>query len=485
MDLVELPTERRVAAQRTNPLASWLISSRPNFEPYGISPVWLSFRQRDLEDRYQTFILQGSLQHIRFASIAALALMLSFGFLDPIVYREKEALHFATLIRFLVLVPSPFVVFLPSFLTRYRTIAQWVGIAALGVVGIGWCVLTYNSNVVTLAYVFPAVVMDMAFGFFLVGLFFRYAFIIGIFVNAIYSAAIWTVDLPDGMAISVDVSMITIFSLFALAAYQKELISRQLFVSESRERDAQAKQRQNDSRYIAWLRQLAVFLRHEVRHPIARINSSIEIAGLASQDNPRIKPHLDNATLDAQHVWNLVERASQATDAEAFVRQGKPERVDLSRLLGECVEAYRQTNSGIEFRLEAPNDVYAEADATLTREAVGNLLGNAASFARHESTVEVFLSREGPNARIAVVNRGPTISGDTEELFGPFSSTRAGPASEHHGLGLYLVRLIAEYHGGSAGIANLSDGSGVEAAMTLPLAATPRRPSDSRGRART
>jgi signal transduction histidine kinase len=252
----------------------------------------------------------------------------------------------------------------------------------------------------------------------------------------------------------------------------------------SRSLEALARQHQNDNRNIVWLRQLAAFLRHEVRHPIARINSSIEIAGLKSPSDAQLKLHLDNATLDAQHVWNLVERASQATDAEAFVRQGKPELIDLGRLLSECLEAHRQTSSGIGFQLQALDGVYVEADATLVKQAVSNLLGNAASFAQPDSTVVLSLAREGQDARIAVLNRGPTISGDTDELFSPFRSTRTGPASEHQGLGLYLVRLIAEYQGGSAAIANLADGSGVEATIRLPIAATPRPPSDSRGRAR-
>jgi signal transduction histidine kinase len=247
--------------------------------------------------------------------------------------------------------------------------------------------------------------------------------------------------------------------------------------------DALARQHQNDNRNIAWLRQLAAFLRHEVRHPIARINSSIEIAEFTSPDNAQLKVHLENAIQDAQHVWNLVERASQATDAEAFVRQGRPERIDLRGLLRECVEAHRQTSSGVVFQLIAPDQVYVEADATLIKEAVGNLLGNAASFARPDSTIVLSLRREAQNALVGVFNRGPTIPGDPDELFGPFRSTRAGPASEHQGLGLYLVRLIAEHQGGSAGIANLADGSGVEATIILPLAVNPRLPSDSRGRA--
>jgi signal transduction histidine kinase len=108
------------------------------------------------------------------------------------------------------------------------------------------------------------------------------------------------------------------------------------------------------------------------------------------------------------------------------------------------------------------------ADRTLIKEAVGNLLTNAVSFASEGSSVSVTLEHDEPYATIRVSNKGPLIESDPDVLFGAFASTRAEPSSEHHGLGLYLVRLIAHHHGGKATIGNLKDGSGVAACIWLP-----------------
>jgi signal transduction histidine kinase len=130
-------------------------------------------------------------------------------------------------------------------------------------------------------------------------------------------------------------------------------------------REALARQSQIDTRYLAWLRQLAEFLRHEVRQPVAQINSSIEVAQLACKGNDRMASCLATAAVGSQQVWNLIERASRATDTEAFVRQSLPQWVDLAHLISEQVEAFRQTSSGNDLSLQNSATVRVYCDPNL------------------------------------------------------------------------------------------------------------------------
>lgn len=277
----------------------------------------------------------------------------------------------------------------------------------------------------------------------------------------------------DSLLIVNDFFLVSALVSGASVTYLLERLFRSQFLGErelAAEREALAQKHQADGRYLDWLSQLAAFLRHEVRQPVAQITSSMELISLAQGQDDRVRPYVANASLAVQQVYNLIERASLATDAEAFVRQGTPLLIDLGRLLADLVQNYQQSYSGV--RIGFMNAAVAEvrADPALVKEAVGNLLANAISYARDDSAIRVGLELDGRSATVMVCNEGPLLEGDMEAMFKPFGSTRAGPFSEHQGLGLYLVRLIAERHGGTAALANVADGSGVRASITLPLA---------------
>ncbi|MGH1572789.1 sensor histidine kinase [Methylobacterium sp. P31] len=282
----------------------------------------------------------------------------------------------------------------------------------------------------------------------------------------IVNLALYVGGKRDGLEYLYADSFMTYAAVIGLTlSYTIERLERSKYLLQKR---LEQEGRRSES-HSAWLRQLAMFLRHEVRQPIAQISSSIELSALRQADDPSRKEHLRDALNAAQHIWHLIERASRATDAEAYVRQARPERVEVRGQLQELVQSFSQTYSGVTFSLSSSPHVHVRADPVLFKEAVSNLLSNAASFAGDQTEVVVSLRAREGRAEIKVYNQGPRIEGDTERLFQPFTTRRSDAVSEHHGLGLYLVRLIAQQHGGTATIKNAADGTGVEASLYFPV----------------
>jgi signal transduction histidine kinase len=117
----------------------------------------------------------------------------------------------------------------------------------------------------------------------------------------------------------------------------------------------------------------------------------------------------------------------------------------------------------------------------LIAQALDKLADNARSFAPDGGWISITLHKTDDGAEIAVANSGPLLPPAMQErLFDSLvsvrdaSGTRGRADVPHLGLGLYVVRLIAEAHRGGASAHNLADGSGVE--FRLHLRGMPRRP---------
>jgi signal transduction histidine kinase len=109
----------------------------------------------------------------------------------------------------------------------------------------------------------------------------------------------------------------------------------------------------------------------------------------------------------------------------------------------------------------------------LTAQMLDKLVANAVEF-RTGGEIVVALEAQDDAARLGVANEGPPLPAEMAgRLFDSMVSVRepgSRGAAPHLGLGLYIVRLIAQFHGGSARADNRGDVAGVVVTVTLPLA---------------
>ena len=202
---------------------------------------------------------------------------------------------------------------------------------------------------------------------------------------------------------------------------------------------------------------------HELRSPLARMKmavSMIEDAPPSQRDRLKQEIHTDIAELDA-----LVEEVLLASRLDALRDLEQRERVDLLGLAAE--EAAR-----VDATLEPAQDgasLAATGDERLLRRALRNLLENAKRYGGDD--VSVTVGREGRRVVLRVCDRGPGVPADLRDrIFEPFYRLPGhAEKSGGVGLGLSLVKQIAERHGGHVRCEPRDDG-GSCFALTLPQA---------------
>lgn len=226
--------------------------------------------------------------------------------------------------------------------------------------------------------------------------------------------------------------------------------------------------------YNDYLRTLSSKLSHELRTPVAVIQSSLDNLEQPDLAITEQQTYIARARDGLTRLAGILTAMSEASRVEESLRNSNPQSFDLVALLKDVSAAYQDAYSAHTIRLACSEPAAPLLGSPeLLVQALDKLIDNAVSFSSPGDTVVIGLDREPLHWHLWVSNRGPLLPADLKDhLFEPMVSLRENKQADemHLGLGLHVVRLVAESFGGYGRAENLEDGSGVRFTMVLPQA---------------
>jgi two-component system sensor histidine kinase ChvG len=219
--------------------------------------------------------------------------------------------------------------------------------------------------------------------------------------------------------------------------------------------------------YTGYLRTLAGKLAHEIRTPLTIVRSSLENLESEAQSSngmgENAKIYIARAREGSERLGAILTAMGAATRVEEAIAHSERHRFDLGALVRATTDAYGGAFPNRRFTCEVPAEpVEISGAPELIVQMFDKLVDNAVDFSADGATISIVLRASDNHAELDVANPGPPLPPEAAtRLFESLWQSRAeSDRRPHFGLGLYIVRLIAEFHGGSAQAANLPDNSG-------------------------
>ncbi len=225
------------------------------------------------------------------------------------------------------------------------------------------------------------------------------------------------------------------------------------------------------SQYTSYLRGLPDTLAHEVSNPLNVVNSSLHNL---SQEHPSIagSKYLDRATNGVNRIGSILQNLTEAANLEQAMQRETREVFDLVELIERYVDGYSISNPTQKFDVVIhAQPLMIEAAPDYIAQVLDKLVDNAIDFAAPDTAIVFKVQKLNEYAQIDVINFGSSLpEGMSERIFEPLVSLgRKNAQKLRLGMGLYIVKLIASFHGGDVIARNLSGADGVIFSFSLPI----------------
>lgn len=212
---------------------------------------------------------------------------------------------------------------------------------------------------------------------------------------------------------------------------------------------------------LARLNQVTGDIAHDLRTPLARMRQRLERASRGAESGQVSREVVDRAVADIDEVLGVFAALLRIAQIESGERRASFAEIDLSAALGDVVDALALTaeDAGRPLATEIEPNLRLRGDRELLQQAFVNLIENAFRHTPAQAAVRVTLSREGGDVVASVADRGAGIpEADRERVLRPFVRLDESRSTPGTGLGLALVRAVADLHGAALALEDARPG---------------------------
>jgi two-component system, OmpR family, sensor kinase len=213
---------------------------------------------------------------------------------------------------------------------------------------------------------------------------------------------------------------------------------------------------------------------HELRTPLAMLRTELELALRRPRTHDELEDAVRSAAQEADRLSRLAEDLLLIARADQGALPIRPEPVSVGELFSTVVDRFarraREREQEVDVRLTSAS---IEADPVRVEQALANLVENALSHGA--GAIDLFAVERDDVVELHVADAGPGFpDGFLDRAFDRFTRPDEARSEGGSGLGLSIVALIAQAHGGSAGAANRPEG-GADVWLALPRARVVQR----------
>jgi PAS domain S-box-containing protein len=244
----------------------------------------------------------------------------------------------------------------------------------------------------------------------------------------------------------------------------------------TRQKQAEDALRQSDRNKDEFIAILA----HELRNPLAPIRAAVDLFRILGPNDAVLKRASDAMGRQVDHITRLVDDLLDVARISRGKVELKREACDFAKIVRQTTEDYRPTieANDVALSIQAPSHpVWVLGDGARLAQVVGNLLHNASKFTSKGKRILVSVDEEAvAGIRHTVLNVEDNGTGMAPELvstlFNPFiqAAQGLGRSTGGLGLGLALVKGLAELHDGTVTATSRGPGLGSRFTVRLPAA---------------